>query len=205
MWKENVINIPASQYFKEETAKKQIVLHHTVSGPGSRGDIGTWLQDAARIATPYIVGRNGDRDMLFDPRYWAWHLGCNDHRNKSLNMGSIGIELDSYGPLTHVNGKYYNAYGGIVNGAYVIKLPSPFRGFEYFEAYTVEQVESTVDLLKELSGRFGIPMVYNDDMWGYSERAMNGEPGVWAHVSFREDKSDAYPDPYLIKKLKSFA
>jgi hypothetical protein len=33
--------------------------------------------------------------------------------------------------------------------------------------------------------------------------AMSGVPGVWAHVSYRYDKSDVYPSADLISALKS--
>jgi len=45
--------------------------------------------------------------------------------------------------------------------------------------------------------------MYNGNMWDVNEDALNGEPGVWTHVSYRSDKSDCHPQPELIDVLKS--
>ena len=37
-------NFPATQYVRERTEKRQIVLHHTASGPGVDGDIAWWMK-----------------------------------------------------------------------------------------------------------------------------------------------------------------
>ena len=48
---------------------------------------------------------------------------------------------------------------------------------------------------------------YNEEMWDLSERALNGDKGVWTHVSFRKpsDKQDCHPDPNLISMLRTIA
>ena len=54
------IYFPSDQYFQtENTGKKQIVLHHTVSGQGVNGDIAWWRSTAAHIATSMIIGHDG--------------------------------------------------------------------------------------------------------------------------------------------------
>lgn len=63
----NVIshNFPDTQYLKERTVKRQIVLHHTASGPGVDGDINWWMRTPERVATHFIIDREGQVHQLF--------------------------------------------------------------------------------------------------------------------------------------------
>jgi len=70
-----VVNFPDDQFFHEEYPKKQIVLHHTISGNGVDGDIQTWEDDTSIVGTAIIVDRAGTPWQLFSSKYWAWHLG----------------------------------------------------------------------------------------------------------------------------------
>ena len=50
-----VLGFPPDQYYREATSKNQIILHHTVSGRGVKGDWNWWLTDKRRIATHIII------------------------------------------------------------------------------------------------------------------------------------------------------
>jgi N-acetyl-anhydromuramyl-L-alanine amidase AmpD len=105
------IYFPSDQYFQGEgTSKEQIVLHHTVSGDkgGVGGDIKWWRDKGERVATSFIIARDGGIYQLFNTNYWAHHLGITSEfitqegttkSNKYLNQHSIGIEIDSWGGL----------------------------------------------------------------------------------------------------------
>lgn len=111
------VDFPQEKYYPLEYPKKQIVLHHTVSGPGTRGDMEHWLSLADRIATCIIIGSDGVANQCFSSKYWAHHLGVKSTflqqkgfadwttRNVELNRGSIAIEIDSWGSLVLGNGK----------------------------------------------------------------------------------------------------
>ena len=90
------VDFAEDRYFSETFKKSSIVLHHTVSGPGIRGDIGTWLKNANRVATCIIIGVDGTPNQLFSSKFWAWHLGAG---KATLDKHSIGIKLDNWGPL----------------------------------------------------------------------------------------------------------
>ncbi len=205
----NFINYPQEQYFSSPNdiyPKKQIVLHHTLSGPGTRGDIEYWLSTTKRIGTCVIIERNGNVDQLFNSRYWAWHIGAG---NSMLEKHSIGIELDSWGQLRKYNNKFMTIYGNTVDVP-VQYYPEKFRDEEYFEAYTIEQLKSLGELLLFWNKRYDIPLDYNEDMWDVSDRALNGTPGIWTHVSYRpypqvRPKWDCHPDPNLISLLKTLS
>jgi len=208
------VDFPTDQYMREAHDKKQIVIHHTVSGQGVNGDISWWRQTADRVGTAIIVGWDGKIYQCFGSKYWAWHLGLKTANNKELNRGSIGIEIDAWGGLVRTNRLWYPAKWDkslkkMVANTKVAPIKNVqvyeegFRGFYGFEKYTDAQIEAVRQLLVFWNGRYKIPLDYNEDMWKISNKALAGEPGVWTHVSYRKDKSDCHPQPELVEMLKS--
>lgn len=208
-----VVDFPEKDYFKEEFPKKQIVLHHTVSGNGVNGDITTWEDDKSVVGTAIIVDRDGTPYQLFSSKYWAWHLGIG---NKARDSQSIGIEIDNWGYLIPGDGtikkfgtkniktetgKYYTYYGNSVDVP-MQYYPNGFRGYQYYEKYTNEQIQTVGELILFWKKKYNIPVTYHEDMWELSQKALSGESGVWTHVSFRKDKSDCHPQLELIEMLK---
>jgi len=215
----NAVDFPANKYFREVHDKKQAVLHHTVSGPGIRGDLKTWLANKYRVSTCIIIDRDGTPNQMFSSKYWAYHTG----KGKRLDKASIGIELDNWGPLIKGDGdifnfgtkskpknkvtqegEFYAVYGNRVTVP-VTHYPDNFRGYNYYESYTTEQLNTVGELLLLWEQRYGIPLDYNEDMWKVSQRALKGTPGVWSHTSYRPapEKTDCHPQPELIEMLKS--
>lgn len=199
-----LIDFPQNQYYRETTDKKQIVLHHTVSGPGARGDIAWWLQSAARIATHFIIQRDGKIVQCFNSRYWAHHLGVRSSTfqkfnlpniNTKLNQQSISIELDSWGGILQEK--------AASSKLSLVEYPNRYRGFRYFEQYTTAQIQSARKLIKYLAHAYSISLDYQEDIWDLSENALKGKVGVWTHTSFRSDKSDCHPQKELIQMLKT--
>lgn len=211
-----------TRYNETKYTKKQIVLHHTVSGDGITGDLRHW-QNWRSVSTPIVIARDGTINQLFSSRYWAHHLGVRG--NKSLDKHSIGVELDNWGPLVlgdgtakqfgersdgspniinTESGKYYAVYGNVVNNP-VTFYSNNFRGYKVYEQYTVPQLKSLGELLLLWNKTYDIPLTYNEDMWDVSQRALSGEPGVWSHTSYRKpsEKQDCHPQTELIHMLKS--
>ena len=50
---------PKNKFFQIEYNKVQIVLHHTVSGPGVEGDIESWINNKDNVAVAIIIDRDG--------------------------------------------------------------------------------------------------------------------------------------------------
>jgi len=219
---EDLVMVDWDRYYKEAHDKNQIVLHHTVSGEGIRGDLITWKKYKSNIATCVIIERDGTIKQLFSSRYWGYHLGAG---KSSLDKGSIAIELDNWGGLILGDGKqhrfgrnedgsprykltqpgkYNAAYGNVVDVP-VTHYDGGWRGFEYYESYTNEQLRAVGELLLLWNKNYDIPLTYRESMWDVSQEALNGEPGVWAHVSYRKpsDKQDAHPDPELKSLLRT--
>ena len=223
----NFIDYPKDQYFSNEDdvyEKTQVIIHHTESGSGVRGDIQTWLLTSKRIATCIIIDRDGTVNQLFSSKYWGAHVGAG---KSSLDKHSIGVELDNWGGLIlgdgtvkqigknsdgtekyikTISGKYYATYGNIVNVP-VTEYALGFRGYKFYESYTEAQIRSVGELLLFWNKRYNIPLEYNEDMWDVSQKALSGTLGVWTHVSFRPEpeKFDCHPQIELINMLKTIS
>lgn len=205
-------DFPENQYYKEITPKKGIVLHHTVSGDSVLNDIEWWKSTPERVATPIIIARDGGIHQMYSSQYWAHHLGITEKHfsqfsllaiNTKLNKEFVGIELDSWGALTTKNFRYYSFSGQEVPKENVAYYEKGFRGSKYFEKYTPAQLASLKELLEYWGERYNIPLAYKGNiMFDFNKRALSGESGVWAHVSFRPDKSDVHPQAELIEMLK---
>lgn len=220
----DLVQVPWTKYYNEIKPKKQICLHHTVSGPGIEGDMNTWKAFESHIATCIIIERDGKINQLFPSKYWGYHLGVG---KPQLEQASIAIELDSWGGLflgdgndkqfgknsdgspkniTTIKDKFYNVYGGIVNVP-VTHYPIGFRGYYYYESYSYEQLKAVGELILLWGKTYSIPLTYNTDMWDISHRALSGDPGIFTHVSYRKpsDKQDCHPDNNLISLLQILA
>jgi N-acetyl-anhydromuramyl-L-alanine amidase AmpD len=209
------VDFPDNQYFKEQTNKSQVVLHHTVSGQGVDGDIAWWRSTVERIGTALIVNWDGSIYQCFSSKYWSHHLGLKAANNVELNKKSIGIEIDAWGGLVKANdNKWYPAKWNVASGVNVPNLnvkpienvqeyPNGYRGFYGFQKYTNAQIESVRKLLVYFGGKYNIPLDYNESMWDVSKDALSGKSGIWTHTSFRKDKSDCHMQNELINMLKS--
>ena len=209
-----------SQYIKEVTEKKQIVLHHTAGNSSGVGTIKMWdADDRGRIASCVTIsGKGQSKDtydgeicQAFSSKYWGYHLGLKRDifkakgvPYKSLDPHAIGIEICSWGPLDKVNGKFYNYVDREVPADQVTELATPYKGYKYYHRYTDAQIESVKQLLTYWKNLYGIDITYREeDMWTISTRALKGEGGVFTHNSYRKDKSDIHPCPRMIAMLKS--
>lgn len=213
-----VIQTPlsTSQYFPEPQKKTQIVLHHTVSNPlSAQGDVDYWMSDKARIATYCIIALDGTINRCFPSNAWAHHLGVKMgdikalgfkdflHRNEVLNRNSIGIEIDCWGGVTKSGSNYINAYGKPISKTLEV-IECNWRGYKYFQKYSEAQIKTLEELLPEFMKRYSIPNFgIKDGNFDVRRDALAGTPGIYSHSSYREDKSDLYPDQRIVEMLNS--
>lgn len=194
-----------NQHYPKYHKKDTIILHHT-AGYTAESAIRWWNQTPAQVGTAYAIERDGTVYEAFDPRSWAYHIGAG---KLSLEKSSIGIEIVSPGPLTLKDGEFYlgSSNNKLKKDYYSGPMNFKYRGFDYYVPYTAEQVKSTVELCKYLADRFHIKFQKDP---GHYDRLGQYFPGVktqnitglWFHSSFRQDKTDCYPDMALIKGLK---
>lgn len=208
--------LPENQYHKIVYPKRQIVIHHTASGPSATGNIDYWKTDAVAVATAFVIGKDGIIQQAFGSQYYAAHLGIPaalihglgfaDYRSRcdTLHKQSIGIELTCWGGLTKKNGKWLNYLGKVVQNENVQLYIPAFRGYFGFEKYPEVQLSSLKELLILMCSKYEIPKTYHPTMWDVSKEAIGGVKGIWTHTSYRisGDKQDCHPQPELVAMLK---
>lgn len=209
--------LPTYCYYQSVVEKKQIVLHHTAGGPTAQPVYESWKTSANKVATAFVIERNGQIYQMFDENHWAWHLGVqqNDRVRKfaqGLDACSIGIELCNFGYLTkvtekHIGGKsYYKTYvNSEIPSDEVCDLGQMWRGMEYFHKYSAAQIISACKLVKYLAEKHKIPLsgfyTPQDNWFDINQEALDGNPGLFNHSNYRTDKTDLSPQPEIIDAL----
>jgi len=183
-----------SYYINEELSKERIVLHFTAGH--LQGDLITMMNPDSTISVPYVIGRNGTVYQLFNPKYWAWHLGRNAIGSNSIQSPhTIAIEVSNYGYLKKIGDELHtyhstpstpDVYCHIEDRNVYTELETEFRGKNYFANYTDSQYESLVILLRYLTNRFNIERSFlpwnsrfdtTEDVLAFS--------GIVSHINYR--------------------
>jgi len=208
-----IIQLPFTDYIKSQHDKTQVVLHHTVSGGSAKAVASYWNGRPGRIATCIIIDKKGIPYQLFSSRYWAGHVGGRSTMQKEFDRfglpyrncskPSIGVELVSWGGLKEIDDKLYTCYGSEYKEENATFIKDSYRGYNYFDSYTKEQIETLKGLLLYWNKIYDIPLDYQEDMWDVDENALNNTSGIFSHTSFRSDKSDLYPDLKLVSMLQN--
>ncbi|MFW5972438.1 MAG: peptidoglycan-binding protein [Bacteroidota bacterium] len=195
------IQLSRSNYYAEVFPKDLIVLHHTV-GATAISTINWWESHPGRIATAFVIERDGHIHEVFDPRFWAHHLGVRGI-GRALDQRSIGIELASEGPLKKEDGGF-QAFGRPFSGAVYEHTESWRNQSQYFAAYTPEQMHATAELIDMLCRDFGISRCTPSDHVRF-DPSLYRYRGIIGHHHVREDKSDLHPGfdwPFVIERCE---
>lgn len=144
--------IKESNRYKNQTPKTQIVLASSLRANGYHitrlqhkdfGDSKAW--------NTYTVTREGLIYQHYDPKNHADFLGIKD-----ADKQSISIVLENMGYLFETPAeKYINWINEICDKKLVVK--KSWLGYNYWEKYTDQQIENTVELCSNLCDQFGIP------------------------------------------------
>ena len=188
------LRLDDGQFLDQPFPKSLIVLHHT-AGASAASTVRWWnTGDPRRIATAYVIARSGAIHEVFDPRFWAFHLGLAGSGGR-VDRRSIGIELASEGPLTREGDRFF-AFGGSNSGTEYtgerVDLDEPWREESHFAAYTEEQVTSAIALTDHLCSVFALPRKTPGDHLSF-DRALWDFRGVVGHHHVRPDKTDLHP------------
>lgn len=192
--------LPTKEFYPEVTEKTLIVLHFT-AGQSARSAFNTWLNSPEHVATAYIVDTDGIIYEIFDPSYWAYHLGV---KGTSVHdKRSVGIEIANVGPLKTSPGDpnclnwWPNNWGTqwcrVEQGTSYVK--ATYRGIDYFASFSEPQMDAVCKLTLYLCERFGIrktipPLARRTECHLDHFRSYQG---VAAHQNFRSDKWDVGP------------
>ena len=205
------------------TSKEYIFIHHTAGWNNPYKVIDQWERDTrGRIATQFVIGgphpktsdtkHDGIVLQCFGDKNWAYHLGKNG--SSHMHSHSVGIEVCNFGPLTKDGDKYYTWANTEVHANNVTDLGSKWRGYQYWHAYSDEQIEALKRTIHHISKIHDIDVdvglnsfLYEEDnfeAFGYKEDAYYGKvKGILSHSNTRKDKTDMYPCPRLVEMLKS--
>lgn len=183
------LRLSDAQYLQEAHPKDLIVLHHTAGG-SARSTFRWWQEgDPKRIATAYVVERDGTILEVFDPRFWAFHLGLRGTGGR-VDRRCVGIELCSEGWLEEGE-EGLRAFDRPFEGQ-VHDHGSEWRGHRFFAAYTGEQVAAAIALVDHLCELFAVPRRTPADHEGF-DRALFDFRGIVGHHHVRADKTDLHP------------
>jgi N-acetyl-anhydromuramyl-L-alanine amidase AmpD len=188
---DKTMRLREGKFVSTETKKDLIVLHFTAGG-SAKSAFTSWSVTSSRIATAYILDTDGTVYEVFDPKFYAFHLGTKG--TQAIDKRSIGIEIANFGPLKKKNGQLYS-WPRDFNNPYNLKaIEANYRGFDYWAAYTDEQAAAIGPLVDMLCDRFGIPNVKPNKNYRlqYDIRYM-GWKGVASHQNYRKDKTDVGP------------
>jgi len=194
------------QYFKEAFTKKYIFLHHT-AGANAQSAIEWWNSKPDRIATPFIIDRDGTIYENFDPKYWSFALGVKG--GTYIEKASIHIEIVSFGGLVKEGNNYFYEPTPTskthIYPSMVVPQITKYRGWDFMENYTDPQVAAVLSMVPELLKDFPTIKVQPSirDFWLLRDPRviMNLPSGIWSHTSVRPDKSDIFPQQNLIEGL----
>ena len=208
-----------SEYLKEKTEKRQIVLHHTAGNSSAVNVMNDWNNDKrGKIATCISISGKGAKNTFdgeivqgFSSAHWAYHLGVktevfNARKLPWMNLDkiSIGIEICNWGALDYENGKFLTYVDSVVKPEDVVTLDVPFKGKKHFHKYTDAQIESTRQLLLYWRDVYNIDLTYDyNQLFTVNDSALKGVNGLYTHNSYRKDKIDIVPQPAIIEMLKS--
>lgn len=213
-----------NEYLVGTKEKIYLFLHHTAGWNNPYSVIRSWNNDdRGRIATQFVIGgisikdndakHDGEVVECFPDSGYAYHLGANG--SSKLHPQSVGIEICNFGQLTLKDGKFYNYVNVEVPKKYVCDLGYKFRGYQYWHAYTDQQIESTRLLILEIARRhpkINITKGLKDwlatktpaEAFDYNSDAYLGKvEGLLTHTNTRKDKFDLSPQPKMIEMIKA--
>lgn len=197
--------LPPGEYVDSIRHPEQVCLHFT-AGSTAAGAVAGWRTDRRadggplRVATPYVVERNGTIYETFDPRKWAFHLGVAE----DIERKCIGIEIVNFGPLVmSADGRDMLCWPNNYRQRYCattsrdLFVTAPWRGYKHWCTFPPEQVYAVRRLTEWVCESFGIPFTCLEDTWplparGDASRAAAFR-GVVYHHHYRSDKFDMGP------------
>lgn len=143
-----------NNYTVEKTQKTQIVIGHTFNGQMKH--FHGWkhrYNGKYKKTAAFTIDAAGLVYRHFDPIYKSSFF-----ESEELNNKSIVILLENYGFLTKdVEKKQYITWLGDIYNKSTEVIDKRWRNNRYWDPYTIEQVDSCLELISNLCDEFNIP------------------------------------------------
>ena len=179
--------IPSENYYKSKNTKNQIILAGSLRCDSNHikrltnksfGKTKRWCT--------YTIGRDGRIYQHYDPKYYSDFMG-----DKQIDRHSISIVLENMGSLYYDDDteEWYNWANETCDEELVFE--KHWKGNRYWESYTEDQFNSTIELCKYLCDEFNIVL----DSIGYNvykSRTVDFE-GIVTRSNYDIDYSDLNP------------
>lgn len=147
-------------YYNGPTKKRYIFIHHTAGWENPYNTIRSWAKDdRGAVATQFVVG--GRNPWTLEEKYdgevvecmnydnYGWHLGIG---GTEMHTHSIGIELCNFGYAVKLNGSYLSWANTKIYPDEIINYgKSGWRGYQFFQKYSDNQLISLSHLLRKIS------------------------------------------------------
>lgn len=194
----------SNYFYQTEYKKERIVLHFTAGNV--RSDMITLTTQDRHVSVPFVIARDGTIYQLFPSKYWSGHLGAgvgNAGTKNAQDKATIGIEISNYGYLVPKGqtletiysrlkdpktGKIgpVDAYCTLDQTTAYTRIDQPFRQQTHYAAYTPEQLDSLIILLRFLTAKYDIPRQFLPEgkRYGTTQDVLNFK-GIVSHVNYR--------------------
>lgn len=180
--------LPETNYFKEQTIKKQIIIAH--SSLSGMGHIIKWkhrLNGHYKKTAAFTVDLAGNVYQHFDPIYFSELFG-----NLEQDKQCIQILLENEGWLTKNEEKnqFLNWCGHIYNRPESV-IERKWRGYTFWAPYSDAQIEATRKLVNKLCDDFYI----KKEVIAHNTKVDNleGVEGILYKSNFEKHYTDLSP------------
>lgn len=185
----NSLQLTADQYYPSENVKDLITLHNTVS-LNAKGSFNWWQTDPGMVGTSLLLDRDGTLFNVFPLKAWAWGMRAGERNERR----AVQVEIVNTGPLKRVGNVLHwmpdmththPLYDMEKDADKYVKLAAPWRGYEYWQAYTEAQIVTVCALVNFLCDTIPtIPRVMlgvGDELKVLTWSQMNTVKGIISH------------------------
>lgn len=206
---------------------------------GAASSVEGWTHKAVKdnypVATHYIITQDGHVELVFNEAFWSYHgsIGSQDKYTIGIELQALGHMENrtkgSDGSISYSRkniivdqNKARKYLKNSVTSQSVIDVDAlfsrpvdesgneiSFRGYDYFQKYTPEQLQSLEKVLRGIKSRHPqIDFTYNYNnlfpskpLYNANTANLKNRSGVWTHNTFT-GKTDVFPQPELLSLLK---
>ena len=186
--------LPDNEYCKQVvTGGFDRFMNHCTGGSSLKylgGTGGIWDSDQqGPVATMFGIEKDGTLYQYFDEDYWAYASGC----GAAFDRKTIHCEMSNRAFVRKIDGQYYWQAGAkwVPYNDTPIHFAKGFKGYNYFDPYTPQQVETMAKLIAYCCYNHGIPLEFDHEI-NYKGCDPN-QKGILNHSRVSNQRADPGP------------